>query len=54
MYRFKKQILFTAALFLTLTACGGGGGGGGGDTVVTTTVTPNCALGTSTLGGCKL
>jgi hypothetical protein len=30
MYRFKKQIWLTAALLLTLTACGGGSGGSGG------------------------
>jgi hypothetical protein len=36
-----------------LSACGGGGGG---DTVVTPTAitSVNCALGTSTLGDCKL
>jgi hypothetical protein len=38
MYRFKKQIWFTATLLLTLTACGGSGGGDGTTATATETV----------------
>ena len=38
MYRFKKQIWLTAALLLSLTACGGSGGGDGTTATATETV----------------
>ena len=48
MYRFNKQIWLTAALLLTLTACGGG------DTVVTTSATTSVDVFDGAAIGCSV